>query len=74
VRNALDNKYIYLRRQDLKRILADRAREAGIAMRYGNSLAALDDTGDAVKAQFEDGSVETLALVVGADGVHSKVR
>jgi 2-polyprenyl-6-methoxyphenol hydroxylase-like FAD-dependent oxidoreductase len=52
--------------------LADRAREAGIAMRHGSSWAALDDTGDAVKAQFEDGSAETL--VVGADGVHSKVR
>jgi 2-polyprenyl-6-methoxyphenol hydroxylase-like FAD-dependent oxidoreductase len=52
--------------------LADRAREAGIAMRHGSSWAALDDTGDAVKAQFEDGSAEIL--VVGADGVHSNLR
>jgi len=74
MRHALDDKYVYLRRQDLERILAERAGDVGIAPRYGCSLAALDDTGDAVKARFADGSTETFALVVGADGVHSKVR
>jgi 2-polyprenyl-6-methoxyphenol hydroxylase-like FAD-dependent oxidoreductase len=74
MRRALDDKYVYLRRQDLERILAERARDVGIVPRYGCSLASLDDTGDAVEARFEDGSAETFALVVGADGVHSKVR
>ncbi len=74
MRRALDDKYVYLRRQDLERILAESAREQGVVVRYGCSLAALDDTGDAVTARFEDGSAETFALVVGADGVHSKAR
>ena len=74
MRRALDHKYVYLRRQDLERILAERARELGIAPRYGISLAALDDAGGAVKARFEDGSEDEFALVIGADGVHSRVR
>ncbi len=74
MRHALDDKYVYLRRQDLERILAERARDLGIVPRYGCSLAALDDTGDAVRARFADGGEEVFALVVGADGVHSKVR
>jgi 2-polyprenyl-6-methoxyphenol hydroxylase-like FAD-dependent oxidoreductase len=45
MRRALGGKYVYLRRQDLERILAEKARAAGIAPRYGCSLAALDDKG-----------------------------
>ena len=74
MRRALDHKYVYLRRQDLERILAERVREVGITVRYGTSLAALTDCGDAVQARFEDGSEEEFTLVVGADGVHSRVR
>ena len=74
VRRALDNKYVYLRRPDLERILTERAREVGIDIRYGTSLAALDDRGDGVDVRFEDGGEDDFALVVGADGVHSRVR
>ncbi len=74
MRRALDNKYVYLRRQDLERILLDRARELGIAPRYGTSLAALDEHDDGVQARFEDGSEDAFSLVAGADGVHSRVR
>lgn len=74
VRRALDNKYVYIRRQDLERILAEQASEAGVAIRYGLSLQELDDRGDTVHARFDDGSADRFALVVGADGVHSQVR
>jgi 2-polyprenyl-6-methoxyphenol hydroxylase-like FAD-dependent oxidoreductase len=74
VRRALADKYVYLRRQDLEHILAARAREAGVELRYAGSLAALEDRGTAVHARFEDGSEEVFSLVVGADGVHSRVR
>jgi 2-polyprenyl-6-methoxyphenol hydroxylase-like FAD-dependent oxidoreductase len=74
LRRALGDKYVYLRRPDLERILADRALATGVEIRYGTSLAALDDRGAEVHARFENGSEETFALVVGADGVHSRVR
>ncbi len=74
LRRALDNKYVYLRRPDLERILAERAREVGVDIRYGCSLAVIEDRGADVHVRFEDGGEDDVALVVGADGVHSRVR
>jgi 2-polyprenyl-6-methoxyphenol hydroxylase-like FAD-dependent oxidoreductase len=74
MRRALDDKYVYLRRPDLERILAERANAAGIEVRYGTSLAAIEDRGDGVHVQFEHGATDDFDLVIGADGVHSRVR
>jgi 2-polyprenyl-6-methoxyphenol hydroxylase-like FAD-dependent oxidoreductase len=74
IRRALHNKYVYLRRTDLARILFERARLAGVAIRYGTSLASLEDRGDGVRVAFAGGSSDTYALVFGADGIHSRVR
>jgi 2-polyprenyl-6-methoxyphenol hydroxylase-like FAD-dependent oxidoreductase len=73
-RQTLGGNYVYLRRGDLERILAERAAERGIAIRYGAALAALEERGEAVQARFEDGSGNDFELVIGADGVHSRVR
>jgi 2-polyprenyl-6-methoxyphenol hydroxylase-like FAD-dependent oxidoreductase len=74
VRSALDNRYVYLRRSDLEKILFDRAREAGIEVRFGASIEALNDDGACVRVRFTDETVDRFELVVGADGVHSNVR
>lgn len=74
IRRALDNKYVYLRRPDLERILAERAREVGVEIRYATSLAAIEDRGDGVYVRLNDGSEDAFALVIGADGLHSRVR
>jgi 2-polyprenyl-6-methoxyphenol hydroxylase-like FAD-dependent oxidoreductase len=74
LRRALDNKYVYLRRPDLERILTERARAVGVDIRYGCSLAAIEERGAGVHVRFEDGGEDDVALVVGADGVHSRVR
>lgn len=74
LRRALDNRYVYLRRQDLEHILAERARKDGIEVRYGASIATLHNRDDAVHLRFEDGTEDNFALVIGADGVHSRAR
>ncbi len=74
LRRALDDRYVYLRRQDLERILAERARDRSVPVRYGTSIAALENRQDGIHARFEDGSEGDFALVIGADGVHSRVR
>jgi 2-polyprenyl-6-methoxyphenol hydroxylase-like FAD-dependent oxidoreductase len=74
VSRALDAKYVYLRRSDLERILYERAKAAGVDIRFGREIAALVARDDTVHVKFDDGSEGDFALVFGADGVHSGVR
>jgi 2-polyprenyl-6-methoxyphenol hydroxylase-like FAD-dependent oxidoreductase len=50
------------------------AETRGAEIRYGTSVSALRDRGDAVEAELTDGSTAVVDLVVGADGLHSTVR
>ncbi len=74
IRRALDDRYVYLLRSDLERVLLDRAERVGVVVRYGTSIRSLTDAGDRVDVMFEDGETAAAGLVVGADGVHSRVR
>ena len=62
MRRALDQKYVYLRRPDLERILAERASAAGVEVRYGTALAAIEERGGGVHVQFEDGGTDDFGL------------
>ena len=74
VRNALAGKYTYLLRSDLERVLYERARAAGLTIRFGTTIQSLDENASNVTATFNDGTQQSFALVFGADGVHSRVR
>lgn len=74
VRNALSGKYTYLRRSDLQRILYDRAMQVGLLIRFSTMIRSIEDTGTGVTVTLEDGRIEKFDLVIGADGVHSRVR
>ncbi|GJL82636.1 MAG: oxidoreductase [marine bacterium B5-7] len=43
-------------------------------IRFNTEIEALEQDGDEVEVTFSDGSRETFDLVVGADGLHSRVR
>jgi 2-polyprenyl-6-methoxyphenol hydroxylase-like FAD-dependent oxidoreductase len=49
-------------------------RTAGCEYHFGDSITALTETSDGVRAEFERGTAQTFGLVIGADGIHSRVR
>jgi 2-polyprenyl-6-methoxyphenol hydroxylase-like FAD-dependent oxidoreductase len=61
-------------RSDVAGILARRVVEAGVDVRLGSTVTAVDDRGDHVVATLSDGTTETADLLVGADGIRSGVR
>ena len=56
------------------RVLAGHTVEAGVDVRLGVTVDAIDLTDGAAAVELSDGSVEHFDLVVGADGLHSRVR
>jgi 2-polyprenyl-6-methoxyphenol hydroxylase-like FAD-dependent oxidoreductase len=61
-------------RGDIADILAVEVVKAGVDVRLGTTVTAIRDDGDSVTATLSDGSTETIDLLVGADGIRSKVR
>ena len=67
--------YVTLHRHDLQRVLADAVRAARPdVIVLGARLARLEQDQAGVDLGFEDGRTARAELVIGADGVHSKVR
>ncbi|CAN7780068.1 FAD-dependent monooxygenase [Variovorax sp. LjRoot84] len=64
--------YLTVHRGDFHALLME-ALPAGVTT-FGKQLAKVDDRGDVVRLEFTDGSVEEADIVVGADGVNSRIR
>jgi 2-polyprenyl-6-methoxyphenol hydroxylase-like FAD-dependent oxidoreductase len=58
----------------LARILADATLAAGANVRLGCTFTAIEPDAEGVEVSFTDGQRRRYALVVGADGLYSKVR
>lgn len=58
----------------LARILADATRAAGADVRLGCTFSALREVGHEVEVDFTDGQTRRYDLVIGADGLYSKLR
>ena len=63
-----------IKRADLYAALRAAAIRQGIEIRYEKRLVSLIEKADGVTAGFADGSTATADLLVGADGLHSRVR
>ena len=63
-----------LKRADLYEAIHDEAGARGIAVEHGKRLVDVEQTTNGVRALFEDGSEATGDFLIGADGVHSRVR
>jgi 2-polyprenyl-6-methoxyphenol hydroxylase-like FAD-dependent oxidoreductase len=64
---------IEIDREDLIHII-DRGVPAGVGFRFGDSAERLDDHDEAVSVEFASGARDDFDLVVGADGLHSRIR
>jgi 2-polyprenyl-6-methoxyphenol hydroxylase-like FAD-dependent oxidoreductase len=66
---------VVLRRSSLHRILRDATQRAGIPFHYERQLVDLTLSDEPrVTARFADGSVAEGDLLIGCDGIHSRVR
>jgi 6-hydroxynicotinate 3-monooxygenase len=64
--------YINVHRGDLHAVLETAVRSGTIA--FGHGLAGLEREGQAIRLVFENGSRRDADIVIGADGIRSKVR
>ncbi|MBM9400311.1 FAD-dependent monooxygenase [Gluconacetobacter azotocaptans] len=64
--------YITIHRGDVHEIMIGAVDPARI--RFGKKLVDLEETAAGVVLSFEDGSTDTVDIVVGADGLNSRVR
>jgi 2-polyprenyl-6-methoxyphenol hydroxylase-like FAD-dependent oxidoreductase len=55
-------------------VLREAAMKAGVTFVFGKELDWVQESGDMVTVAFGDGTAESTKLLVGADGVHSRVR
>lgn len=61
-------------RSELYRALHDHAAASGVRFEYDKRLIGIDETPEAIVAQFADGDWASADVLVGADGVRSAVR
>ena len=58
----------------LAKILTSKTRTTSTNVRLGVTFTSIQDRGESVEVQFTDGTTKEYDLVIGADGVYSKVR
>lgn len=67
------DRYVTIARSDLASVILSEL-DGRVEIVFGDTVAAIDDAGPAVHVTFESGTRREFDLVVGADGLHSRVR
>lgn len=68
-----EGRYVSIARADLAAAIYD-SLEGDVETVFGDTVASLEDDGERVRVEFAGGSTRDFDLVVGADGLHSRVR
>jgi len=71
---ALGEALVMIKRGVLQGALLAAANQAGVPLRLGKKLMAVEQGAEGVAAYFEDGSESRADLLIGCDGVHSHTR
>ena len=66
-------RYVTLRRSDLAATIYD-ALDGAVERMFGDSVASIEETGQGVRVRFDHAPPREADLVIGADGLHSRVR
>ncbi|TXS92032.1 NAD(P)-binding protein [Parahaliea maris] len=66
--------YVYIHRADLHQILVAAAEQRGVTIVLGKRVTDIDCEGEGARLLFADGSDAQADLVIGADGLKSRVR
>lgn len=66
-------KYVSIARSDLSSVICE-ALNGATELIFGDSVEHLDDDGQRVRVTFRSGTMRDFDLVIGADGLHSRVR
>lgn len=74
LRHAPDQVFQLWHRADLIETLAARAADLGVRVELGRMVSAARQSHSGITLEFGDGTSEELALVIGADGLHSNLR
>jgi salicylate hydroxylase len=70
-----DSDFLMIHRADLIDVLETGAREAGVNIVLSHAVSSVvEQVNGGVELQFEDGNVAHHDLLIGADGLHSKLR
>ena len=63
-----------IRRADMHRVLATELQRLGVEVQLGNTIAALHGDASGVNVALTDGRSQRVDLLLGADGIRSRVR
>lgn len=66
-------RFVTIGRSDLSRAVYEAA-HGDVEPVFGDTVTSLDDDGDRVLVEFEHGAARAFDLVIGADGLHSRIR
>ncbi len=72
-RRMTRGRFTTVRRSDISATMY-RAIQGEVETIFGDSVASIDDHGDGVRVGFDHAAEREVDLVVGADGLHSRVR
>ena len=73
IRSALGDRYLSLLRSDLSRTIYD-SLEGKVRTIFGDTVARLEQRDESVLIEFQRAPAEEFDLVIGAGGLHSRVR
>lgn len=72
-RHLLHGRYTSLRRSDLAATIYA-ALDSGVETIFGDSVARIEEDGNCARVSFDHAPPREVDLVIGADGLHSRVR